>query len=206
MTSIPPAPYAPPAPAEPAQAPATPHLSSVVIAPSVVGVDPQWLRRRAPELARDIACQLDNPDALAKAAGLTEQQWLVVQQWAAFQQMLREAREELSGSAGTVERARRKAALAIAEVGVQDMATIMGDPRTAPGDRIKAFDQLKDVAVMGSRSQMAAAAVGGASGPVFGGALIQIIMPGGAQLDVGGIEEADPAPKPAIEGESERIA
>lgn len=192
-----------PAPAAPAQA--LPQIATAAISPNLVGVDALWLRRKAPELARDIAIGLDTEEALAAQHGLTDQQWLVVKAWPAFQQTLREAREEMSGSAGTVERARRRAALAIAEVGVHDMAVIMGDPRSPTGDRIKAFEQLKDVAVMGSRAQVAAVAAGGSAGPVFGGSLIQIIMPGGAQLDVGGIEEAEQAPRPVIEGESERV-
>ena len=193
-----------PTPAAPAQG--LPQINSVVISPNLVGVDAQWLRRKAPELARDIAIGLDTEEALAAQHGLTDQQWLVVKQWPAFVQSLREAREEMAGSAGTVERARRRAALAIAEVGVQDMAVIMGDPRASTGDRIKAFEQLKDVAVMGSRAQVAAASAGG-GGPVFGGSLIQIVMPGGAQLNVGEIDEASIDPMSnIIDVESERVS
>jgi hypothetical protein len=99
---------------------------------------------------------------------------------------------------GTPERARRKAALAISELGVTDMATILGDTKVSPRDRINAFEQLKDVAMLGGK-QVAAAAAAGGVGPVFGGALIQIVLPNGTHMQVG---QVDPEPAlPVIEGE-----
>lgn len=172
------------------------HLS---ITPATVGISPDWLRRKGPELARDIVCQLDSPDNLAAAYGLNANQWSVLKGWHAFRQMVAEANEELSGSAGTPERARRKAALAVAEVGIVDMATIMGDPKANHKDRIAAFDQLKDIAMLGSKVQ--AGVIAGAA-PVagFGGALIQIVVPNGGTVSIG--EAAPVAPiLPAIEGE-----
>ncbi len=178
-------------------------MTVVHVAPSSVGITADWMRRRAPELARDIVCQLDTASNLAKAYNLTDIQWLALKVWPAFVQMVKDANEELGGSAGVTERARRKAALAVAEVGVQDMATLMGDPKVNPRDRIAAFDQLKDIAVMGSKQQIAAAAAvgGGGAAAGFGGALIQIIMPGGAQLNVGEVEPAGNG-LPVIEGEA----
>lgn len=176
-------------------------MTVVHVAPSSVGIAPDWMRRRAPELARDIVCQLDTASNLAKAYALTDIQWLALKVWPAFVQMVKDANEELGGSAGVTERARRKAALAVAEVGVQDMATLMGDSKVSPRDRIAAFDQLKDIAVLGSKQQIAAAAaVGGGGATAFGGALIQIIMPNGAQLNVGEVEPAGSG-LPVIEGE-----
>jgi hypothetical protein len=175
----------------------------VQMSPAAVGIAPEFMRRIAPELARDIVCQLDTASNLAAMRGLTPTQWAVLKEWPAFKQMVKEANEELGGSAGTAERARRKAALAISEVGVQDMAAIMGDPKVNPRDRIAAFSELKDVAVLGAKQQIAAATAVGGGSTGFGGPLIQIVMPSGGQLNIGEIE---PEPQlPAIEGEAERI-
>lgn len=172
------------------------------LSPGVVGISPDFMRRKTPELARDIVCQLDSPENLAAGYGLTEFQWMVLKTWPSFVQLMRETTEELGGSAGTPERARRKAALSIAEVGVHDMAVIMGDPKATPRDRIAAFSELKDIACLGAK-QVVAAAVGG-GGAVFGGPLIQIVMPGGAQLAIGEAEVVPSLPG-VIEGESVRI-
>lgn len=177
-------------------------MSVVQVTPTSVGISMEFMRRKAPELARDIVCQLDSAVNLAKSYGINDAQWMVLRSWPAFRQMVQEANEELGGSAGTPERARRRAALAIAEVGVQDMATIMGDPKANHRDRISAFSELKDIAVLGSKQQIAAAATGG--GPVgYGGPLIQIVMPNGAQLNVG--EAPKDTERPAIEGEATRV-
>jgi hypothetical protein len=179
-------------------------MSVVQMTPSSVGISPDFMRRTAPELARDIVCQLDNASNLATAYALTPTQWLVLKSWPAFVQMVKEANEELGGSAGTTERARRKASLAIAEIGVHDMAMIMGDPKANNRDRIAAFDQLKDIAVMGSKQQLAAAAAVGGSAIVGGGPLINIILPTGTQLQIGEASTAQPL-VPVIEGESTRL-
>ncbi len=172
----------------------------VQMTPSAVGISADFMRRRAPELARDIVCQLDTATNLAAAYALSPVQWAILREWPAFKQMVAEANEELGGSAGTPERARRKAALAIAEVGVQDMAAIMGDPKVQPKDRIAAFSELKDVAILGAKQQIAAASTAPGAGG-FGGPLIQIVMPNGGQLNIGEVEPAPSLP-PAIEGEA----
>lgn len=171
--------------------------------PTDVGISIGFMRRTAPELARDIVCGLDGATNLATTYGLTATQWQVLQNWPAFRQMVAEANEELAGSAGTAERARRKAALAISELGVQDMATIVGDPKANQRDRIAAFSELKDVAMLGAKQQLAVATAAAAGAAGLGGPLIQIMMPSGSSLKVG---EAEPAPQlvPAIDGESRR--
>lgn len=174
------------------------------IAPSAVGLTPDFMRRRAPELARDIVCQLDNASNLAKTYGLSDTQWLVLKVWPAFVQLVKDANEELGGSAGTTERARRKAALTIAETGVLDMALIIGDPKASNRDKIAAFDQLKDIAVMGAKQQIAAAAAVGGGAVGFGGPLVQIVLPTGAQLNIGEAQVLGNG-LPAIEGESHRV-
>lgn len=176
-------------------------MSIMQLSPTSVGITVDFMRRKAPELAADIVCQLDGAANLAASYGLTEAQWQVLKIWPSFVQLVKDANEELGGSAGTGERARRKAALAIAEVGVQDMATIMGDPKATPRDRIAAFSELKEVGMMGAKAQQAVAA--GAAVGSFGGPLIQIIMPNGAQINVGqvGIDEERAQIEGFIEGE-----
>lgn len=173
-------------------------MSIVQMTPTSVGITMSFMRRQAPELARDIVCQLDCAANLAASYGLEPTQWEVLKVWPAFRQMVQEANEELGGSAGTLERARRKAALAVAEMVVQDMATISGDPKVSPRDRINAAQLLTDIGAVTAKQQIAAAS-GGAG---FGGALIQIVMPNGAQLQIG---EAAPEEKLPIEGEATRI-
>jgi len=177
-------------------------MNPLSITPVTVGISPDWLRRKGPELARDIVCKLDTASNLAIAAGLNDQQWSVLKNWPAFQQMVAEANEELSGSAGTPERARRKAALAIAEIGVVDMATIMGDGKANHRDRIAAFEQLKDIAMLGSKQQAAVAATGAPVG--YGGPLIQIVVPNGATLNIGEAEPVAPL-VPVLEGKATEV-
>lgn len=176
-------------------------MTPLSITPASVGISPEWLRRKGPELARDIVCQLDTASNLALSYGLNDNQWAVLKSWHAFQQMVAEANEELSGSAGTPERARRKAALAVAEVGIVDMAAIMGNPKASEKDRIAAFDQLKDIAMLGSKQQAAIASTGAPVG--YGGPLIQIVVPNGATLNIGEAEPVAPL-VPVIEGVAER--
>ena len=173
-------------------------MTPLSITPASVGISPDWLRRKGPELARDIVCQLDTAPNLALSYGLDANQWAVLKDWHAFRQMVAEANEELSGSAGTPERARRKAALAVAELGIVDMAAIMGDPKASHRDRIAAFGELKDIGMLGSKVQ-AAVVAGAAPAAGFGGALIQIVVPNGGTVNIG---EAEPvAPLIPIEGE-----
>lgn len=169
------------------------------LTPTAVGISLDFMRRRAPELARDIVCRLDSAANLAASFGLSATQWVVLKTWPAFRQMVQEANEDLGGSAGTLERARRKAALAVSELVIQDMATISGDHKVAARDRIAAANVLVEVGAVSAKQQIAA----GASGAVFGGALIQIVMPNGTQLHVGE-QEAEPQ-LPAIEGTAVRV-
>jgi hypothetical protein len=178
-------------------------MTPLSITPATVGISPEWLRRKGPELARDIVCGLDTAANLAIAYALDANQWAVLKDWPAFRQMVAEANEELSGSAGTPERARRKAALAIAEVGVVDMATIMGDPKASHRDRIAAFGELKDIGMLGSKVQ-AAVVAGAAPAAGYGGPLIQIVVPNGATLNIGEAEPIAPL-VPVLEGTAERV-
>ena len=93
-----------------------------------------------------------------------------------------EVNEELAGTAGTLERGRRRAALAVAEFVVTDMVAISGDPKVSPQHRIAAANVLVDVGHAGAKQQQGAAAAVGAVGAY--GALIQIIMPNGAEINV----------------------
>lgn len=155
---------------------------AVQLSPGDVGVERTFWKRQALELAKDIVCGLDSPINLAKAAGLNDMQWIVLQQWPAWKRLMSEVSEELAGTAGTLERARRRAALAVAEFVVTDMAAISGDPKVSPQHRIAAANVLVEVGHAGAKQQQGAGAAVGAVGAY--GALIQIIFPDGAQLNV----------------------
>lgn len=155
---------------------------AVQLSPGDVGVERTFWKRQALELAKDIVCGLDSPSNLAKAAGLNDMQWIVLQQWPAWKRLMSEINEELAGTAGTLERARRRAALAVAEFVVTDMVAISGDAKVSPQHRIAAANVLVEVGHAGAKQQQGAAAAVGAVGAY--GALIQIIMPNGAEINV----------------------
>lgn len=157
------------------------------------------MRRNIAELARDIVCAVDSPDNLARSYNLTQLQWKTLQEWPGWQKLLGEIREELGGTAGTAERARRRAAIAMSEFIIGDMATIAGDPRASNRDRIAAAEVVKDVSGLSAKQQAAAAAAVGA--PVgYGGPLIQIIVEGQPTVQIGEAPKIRP-PAPVIEGE-----
>lgn len=159
------------------------------------------MQRQMSELARDIVLKLDAPNKLAASYGLTDTQWAVLQIWPAFLTAVSNAKEDLGGPASTVERARRKAQLAVDEFVIMDMATISGDKKANNRDRIAAAQVLVEVGNMSSRAQIAAASASPAAGAAFSaGPLIQIVLPNGSQLGVGSVDTS--AAFKAIEGEA----
>ena len=151
----------------------------LVPTPLSVGITAEFMRRQAPELARDIVCQLDGAANLASSYGLAPEQWAVLRTWPAFKEMVRTAQEELGGPSGAAERARRKAALAVDAFGITDMATIMGNPKAADKDRIAAFKELREVGAIDGKNALAAAQAG------LAGPLVVINLGDGKQLSVG---------------------
>jgi hypothetical protein len=151
-------------------------MTDVTLTPFDVGISLDFMRRTAPELARDIVIGLEGAAKLAESYGLNEFQWAVLKRWPAFVQLTVNAREELGGNAGTMERARRQAALAVAEFTVTDMVAIMGDGKAQHKDRIGAAEVLMEIGGFKAR-QTAAAAVPGAAAQYGGGSLIQYVMP-----------------------------
>lgn len=160
----------------------------VAVTPHQMGISPDFMKRSAPELARDIASELDAPEALAHSYGLTPAQWGVLRDAPAFKALLDAARAELGGTAGLAERVRRKAALMMDRVGLLDIGAIMGNPQVSAAVRVDAFNSIKDLAGM-SKAQPATSA------PGMSGPLIVINVPGPA---------GEPA-KSFIVGEAERI-
>ena len=71
---------------------------AVQLSPGDVGVERTFWKRQALELAKDIVCGLDSPSNLAKAAGLNDMQWIVLQQWPAWKRLMSEVNEELDDS------------------------------------------------------------------------------------------------------------
>lgn len=164
--------------------------------PLAAGVAVEWLQRSAPELARDIVMQLDGAAALAKAYGLTPEQWAVVQTTASFKKLVEQAMIEMSGALGTQERIKRKAAMALDQVGILDAASMAGDPKINPAVRLGMLEFLADVAGATGKNQAPGAASGG------GGPLIVIHMPGQSPTQIGVVinhPTAEPALRPALE-------
>lgn len=154
------------------------------LTPTDVGLSLDFMRRTAPALARDIVVGLEGAAKVATSYGLNDFQWEVLRQWPAFKQMVQNANEELGGSAGTLERARRQAALAVAEYAVTDMVGIMGDGKAQHKDRIAAATVLMEIGGLTARAQAAtASAVAAGAVPSFGGSLINIAVPG-KQTDI----------------------
>lgn len=150
----------------------------VVFTPAAAGITAEFMRRKAPELARDIVCQLDGAGNLAASYGLSEAQWSVLRSWPAFKELVRVAQEELGGGSGAAERARRKAALAVDQFGITDMAAIMGNEKAAHKDRIAAFKELREVGAIDGKNALAAAQAG-LAGPLV------VIQMGNQQLSIG---------------------
>lgn len=138
--------------------------------PLAVGITDRFLRQDAPELARRIVAELDQPIQLATAMGLTAVQWNVLEHHPHFQSLMAEARSEASSATGLADRVRLKALMALDQGGVLDMVSVMANSDTSDINRIKAFDALSDVAGLTKTKDAQAQQVG--SGP-----LVTIIMP-----------------------------
>lgn len=118
------------------------------LSPLDVGIPLTFMKKQAPILAQDIVLELEDASKLAADRGLTDLQWGVLRIWPAFVQMVRDAKEELSGYNGQAVKAQRKAVLYMAEMGVSDLADIAGSPKATNTDRLKAIDQLREMAGM----------------------------------------------------------
>lgn len=162
-----------------------------LVSPLAAGISHEFMRKAAPELARDIVAKIDTASALAAAAGLDARQWEALKEWPGFKDLVRQAMTEMAGSLGVHERIKRKAAMVLDQVGILDAATLAGDPKVTPAVRVNALEFLKDVAEVGSKHKSGFA--GGAGG---GGPLIVINLPGQVPFAV------DVA-KPAIEHDPE---
>jgi hypothetical protein len=156
----------------------------IPVSPLRLGISQDFMKRRAPELAMDVAAELDTPEALARSYGLSPEQWGVLRDAPVFKALVSDAHAQLSGPAGVAERVRRKAAMMIDRVGLLDMGTIMGDPKASASTKIDAFNSIKDLA--GLSKQQPATSAPGTSGPMI---IINVPGPGGEP------------PKPFIVGE-----
>lgn len=149
--------------------------------PLDTGVDLQFLRSRAPELARDIVCELDKASALAASYGLTPTQWDALKSSPGFRAMVVDAKRELGGPQGAVERIRRKAQLMLDQGCLLDLGGIVSNAAAPASARVAAFSELREVAGI-TKDANKGLAPGTAAGP-----LIVINLPGAGQpLTVGG--------------------
>jgi|JFJP01.1.fsa_nt_gi hypothetical protein len=123
-----------------------------------------FLRHKAPILARDLAMQLGSGEDLAAHWGLTSAQWSALTSMPVFTDMVRRATEELASPDGLAEKIRRKAALAV-DSGIVDVVGIMVNPQASASLRLEAFSELKELAGLTKNATQAGAA--GVSGPII---------------------------------------
>jgi len=153
-----------------------------------VGISVEFLRHKAPHLARDLAMQLAPEDHLAAQWGLEKHQWDVLKTSPHFTALVRRATEELASPDGLAEKIRRKAALAI-EDGLVDVVGIMTSQAISPSVRMQAFGELKELA--GLTKNATAQGAAGVSGPI-----IQINFGGGdtgKTITVGTVDTSEEA-------------
>lgn len=157
--------------------------------PLSVGVSLDFMRRKAPELAKDIVTRIAGARELATGYyGLSDAQWDTLRQWDGFKELMRQAGEELSGPLGIAERIRRQARYGLSEGGIADLFGIISDPKAAAQHRIKGIEVASEIGGITGRTM---GPVGGGVGG--GGPLVTIIMPDGRSLGIG-------SSQPAIEG------
>lgn len=162
------------------------------ITPLSVGISQEFMRRAAPELAKDIVLQIGTARELAIGHyNLTDAQWDVLRQWAPFRALIAQAAEELAGPMGMNERIRRQARYALAMGGIADVVRVTSSEKTAAQHVLKGAEVLAEIAGVNTKST----SIGGqiaSSGP-----LVSIVFSGGREVTVG--------VNPVIEGESSRV-
>lgn len=168
---------------------------------TISGIDEDWLRERAPLLAWDIVAQIDKGEKLAtELYGLTLDQWEWLRRSPHFQSMVQKTLGDLGGPAGTVEIAKRKAALAIEQAGVLNLAQIVGNDRLPAPARVAAYKELRETAGISSAGAAANPNAGTAGS---GGPLVVIQMGVRGVMQVGTI--VPPEQPAAIEGTGVRV-
>lgn len=120
--------------------------------PLDVGIERDFLTRKAPELAYDIAIGLDGASNLAASYGLDPHQWDVLRQWPAFREMVKECVKESSGASGARERIRRKAEAMLENVVLMDLGVLMGDSKTTSSVKVDVANTISTLAGMGKGS------------------------------------------------------
>lgn len=133
--------------------------------PTSAGVSVDFLRNKAPFLARDFAMQLAPGLDLAKNYGLTEFEWQLFSQSPQFLELVRVANEELATPEGLIEKIRRKAAVVVERMGILAAAEILNNPNSTAATRLSALSELKDMA--GLTKQATQAGMGGVAGPII---------------------------------------
>lgn len=154
----------------------------VASTPLSVGIPHDFLRKKAPELAKDIVCQIGGARELATSFyGLTAEQWDVLRQWPAFKELVRVAGEELSGPLGMAERIRRQCRYGLAEGGIMDLFAVIADPKQSGSVRVKGVEVAAEIGGVGGGKQtvVGGGTVGG------GGPLVVINMGNGEKLSIG---------------------
>lgn len=160
--------------------------------PLSAGVTMEFLRRQAPELAKDIVAQIAGAKELAtKHYALSEAQWDVLRVSPHFQQLVQRAMEELAGPLGMSEKIRRMARYGLAEGAMLDLFGIIANEKHGAQHRIKGIELAAEIAGVNAKTMGTGGAV------VSHGPLVQIQFSGGREVTVGVNQP--------IDGEAKRI-
>lgn len=150
--------------------------------PLGVGIPHDFMRKKAPELAKDIVCQIGGAKELATGYyGLTEAQWEVLRTYPSFRELVQQAGEELAGPLGMAERIRRQARYGLALGGMTDLFAVIADPKQSGTTRVRGIEVAAEIG--GVTGKNFSAAVGGGGGG--GGPLVIINMPNGNTVGIG---------------------
>lgn len=124
---------------------------------------PQLIERaiNLAQLARDLALDLDEPDDIRKAHGLTDHAWEKILQEPHFQRMLGEMIGELRSMSGTPERIKVKAALAV-EASIETFLEDIKNRNYPLGQRVEAIKALARLGELGMKDAIGGGTVGGA--------------------------------------------
>lgn len=150
------------------------------VTPLSMGISQEFMRKAAPELAKDIVLQIGSARELAVGHyNLTEEQWLVLKGWGPFRALIAQANEELAGQMGMTERIRRQSRYALAMGGIADLAGVSSNAKTAPQHVIRAVEALAEIGGVTGKTMTST------GGVISSGPLVHIQFAGGRELVVG---------------------
>lgn len=157
----------------------------LVAGPLSSGITLDFLRIKAPDLARDIICKIDKASSLADKYGLEPAQWEALRSSEFFLNLCRRMQADLAGAQGLQERIRIKALYALDETMVLELAAMGSNAGLAAGNRIDAIKELRELAGLVNKGN-AGNANAGTAAQATSGPLVVIKMGDNREVHVGG--------------------